>query len=484
MLAVAGAFTRMQFALRRTVHGSRRSRQCIAPLAIACLISAPLLAGRAACAAQAPTAGAVSTTDAATSAQTNVGTDVASPVQSPSVSAAGSTQSSTSLDSTIVTPAQSPAPLDSPPDVSSQLFVPAPRFIFAPSDSPLPRSRRPLPAHGWLIDGNADTRYRNASSGRTGSTYLNDGELDLGHALYWKNQYEGNFYSELITENTPDRSGGRGRYNDLAFGETYIDYRLPFQTQTGSTAYVRIGQFDLPVGLLPVYDTHLQVLQTLAPLGIGERVDWGAEVLGRFNGVIDYRFAATAGTGADHIYGDPNRVISFRLARLFATRNGVVNFGASLLSGRLPVTEVDPGTGFAPILPPSGKIAAPYGYINKSRLVGDATWNYRAVTARGEAMSGSDGNADVNGYFTEGEYRFAPGLSAVLARTYWYYGKKSSTSTDNAIGLDVAYGNNLAVRFLYEADRDIPYLTVSDDTDTLVSTHLRHIFTVQTLVRF
>ncbi len=333
------------------------------------------------------------------------------------------------------------------PDVRARaaLYLRSQRFCRCPG----PACR--CPAHGWLIDGNADTRYRNASSGRTDSTYLNDGELDMGHALYWKNQYEGNFYSELITENTPDRSGGRGRYNDLAFGETYVDYRLPFQTQTGSTAYVRIGQFDLPVGLLPVYDTHLQVLQTLAPLGIGERVDWGAEVLGRFNGVIDYRFAATAGTGADHIYGDPNRVISFRLARLFATRNGVVNFGASLLSGRLPVTEVDPGTGFAPILPPSGKIAAPYGYINKSRLVGDATWNYRAVTARGEAMSGSDGNADVNGYFTEGEYRFAPGLSAVLARTYWYYGKKSSTSTDNAIGLDVAYGNNLAVRFLYEA---------------------------------
>ena len=344
--------------------------------------------------------------------------------------------------------------------------------------------RLPLPAHGWLIDGNVDTRYRNASSGRTNSTYLNAGELDIGHALYSNDRYEGNFYSELVSENAPDRSGGRGRYNDLAFGETYIDYRLPFQTQSGSTAYIRVGQFDLPVGLLPVYDTHLQVLQTLAPLGIGERVDWGAEVLGRFNGVIDYRFAATAGTGADHVYGDPNRVLSFRLARLFATRNGVVNFGASLLSGRLPVTEVDPGTGFAPILPPSGKIAAPYGYINKTRLVGDATWNYRAITARGEAMSGSDGNADVNGYFTEGEYRFAPGLSAVLARTYWYYGKKSSTSTDNAIGLDVAYGSNLAVRFLYEQDRDIPYLAQSDITDSLASTHLRHIFTVQTLVRF
>ncbi len=335
----------------------------------------------------------------------------------------------------------------------------------------------------WTLDGALDLRYRQATSGRTDQGYLNQGELDIAHSFIHSNRDTGNIYVQLLDENVPDASGGEGQSSGLRFGEAYSIYRLPFQTQTGSTAYLKVGQFVLPVGLLPVYDTHQQILQTLAPLGIGERVNWGASIEGRFNGIIDYRFAVTSGDGPGHIFLIPDRVVSFRLGRLVATPYGVFNVGGSLLSGRLPVTEVDPTTGFAPVLPPSGQINPNFGFVNKTRIVGDAQWTYKQLIARGEAMSGSDANTSVNGYFLEGDYRFAPGLSGIISRTYWNYGKGSSTSEDNAFGIDIAYGNNEVTRLLYEERRDLPYST-SPTTAPLASTHVRHIFTVQGLVRF
>jgi hypothetical protein len=338
----------------------------------------------------------------------------------------------------------------------------------------------PPPAHGWIFDGDIDCRYRTASSGSTRELYVNDGELDIGHPIFLKNQLQGNLFAQVIDEKVPDETGGNHNFDDVAVGEAYANYHLPIQTETGSEAYLEVGQFPLPVGLLPNYDTHLHILQTLAPLGIGERIDSGLQVQGRFNGIIDYRFAATTGTGADHVDLNVTRVAAFRLGRFFATPYGVFNVGGSLLSGRLPVTEVDPLTGFPPVIPPSGRITPAYGFVQKSRIVADGTWTNRALTLRGEAMTGSDASTNVGGYFGMGEYRFAPGLAVQAARTYWNYGKGNSTSGDNAAGLEAEYTSNLVIRCLYEEQRDVPASAQSSGPTTPV----RHVFTVQTVVRF
>ena len=341
----------------------------------------------------------------------------------------------------------------------------------------------PTPAHGWIFDGDIDYRYRQASSGRTNDLYLNEGELDIGHPVFIDNQLQGNVFAQVIAENVPDASGGKGSIDDVAFGEAYANYHLPIQTDTGSTAYLQVGQFPLPVGLLPVYDTHLTILQTLAPEAIGERLDWGAEVQGRFDGIIDYRFAATSGNGPDHVDLNVTKVVSFRLGRLFATPVGVFNVGGSLLSGLLPVTDVDPTTGFPPILPPSGKITPTFGYVDKTRIVGDGTWTNRAVTARGEAMSGSDASVNVGGYFVMGEYRFAPGLTADVARAYWDFGRGNSQFGDDSIGIEADYTSNLVVRCQYEEQRDVPY-PLPESAEPASPSHTRNIFTIQTVVRF
>jgi hypothetical protein len=347
----------------------------------------------------------------------------------------------------------------------------------------LPGDRTPPPAHGWVVTGSVDGRFRNATTGTSHTIYLNDVELDIGHPIYAMNRFQGNIYAQVIDENVPDASGGQGPTRDVALGQAYVSYHLPIQTDTGSSVYLEVGQFPLPVGLLPVYDTHDSILQTLAPLGIGERNDFGIEVFGRFNGIIDYRVALTSGQGADHISFNPNKVLSFRLARLFSTPYGIVTFGGSLLSGKLPVSEVDPATGFAPVLTPSGRVTPEFGFVNKTRIAGDVTWVYRSFTARVEAMTGSDNQTTVGGFFAMGEYEFVPGISATISRTYWDYGIQDSTSGDTGYGLQFTPMANLQLSALYEDRRDVPYF-LTPTTGSEPTTHLRHIFTVQALVRF
>jgi hypothetical protein len=368
-------------------------------------------------------------------------------------------------------------------DSSTELT--SPETDIAPGAPPQPpidlRNLIPKALSHLIVDGALDLRYRDSTTGRSDSPYIQSIELDLQQPIINGQVQQGSVFLQMIGENPPDVAQQNG-VKEFAIGEAYASYRLPIMTDTDSTAYVRVGQFVLPVGLMATYDTHQEIIQSLYAEGIGERTDWGAAIDGRFYGVLDYNFAIAAGTGPGHLYAVPDRVVSFRLGRLFLTKYGTFNLGGSLLGGRLPVTEVDPATGFPPVLPPSGKLTAPYGYVDKTRLIGDGQWTYRAMTARGEVMDGSDGNTSVLGSFVEGEYRFAPGLSAVLADSYWDYGVGDSTSSDISTGLNISYGRGIVVRTVYEFQRDVP----SDLTKTLaeITTHNRRVFTVQVLLRF
>jgi hypothetical protein len=336
----------------------------------------------------------------------------------------------------------------------------------------------PNPLAHLLINGALDLRIRNSSNGRTNSPYIQSLELDLQEPLNYHKVQQGSIFVQMMGENPPDVVHPNG-IAEFAIGEAYVSYRLPIATDTDSTAYIKVGQFTLPVGLMATYDSHQEILQTLYPLGIGERTDWGVSIAGRFYGILDYNAAITAGTGPGNLYSVPDRVVTFRLGRLFVTNYGTFNLGGSLLGGRLPTTEIDPLTGFAPDLPPSGKVTALYGYEEKTRVIGDGQWNFRNITARGEAMFGYDSNNSVIGSFAEGEYAFAQGLSAVIADTYWNYGVNGSSTSDIATGININYGQNIAVRTLYEFQQNIPEQKLVGNP----SEH-REIFTVQLLFRF
>jgi hypothetical protein len=336
----------------------------------------------------------------------------------------------------------------------------------------------PNPLSHLLIDGALDTRFRTSNTGRSDSPYIQSVELDLQEPLDYHQVQQGSIFLQMIGENPPDVDHQNG-IKEFAIGEAYLSYRLPVATDTDSTAYVKVGQFQLPVGLMATYDSHQEILQSLYPEGIGERTDWGATIGGRFYGVLDYNFAVTAGTGPGNLYAIPDQVQTFRLGRLFVTQYGTFNLGASVLGGRLPVTEVDPVTGFPPDLPPSGKVTAPDGYQQKSRIIGDGQWTYRNVSCLGEVMSGYDDKTSVQGSFIENEYRFAHGLSAVLADSFWNYGIAESISSDVVGGLNIAYGQDIVVRTLYEFQRNVPEITEVGDAP-----RNRQIFTLQVLLRY
>jgi hypothetical protein len=372
--------------------------------------------------------------------------------------------------------AVSPAPLAAPPSTQSALpptgsigsAVPVPTDV-TPPEVALPP---PIPlGEGLLIGGAVDTRYRTASRGRTGQIYLNEAEIDIDRPFDYLGQPIGDVHLQLMVENPPDDSQAAG----LQIGEAYAVYKLPFQTQTDSTVYLKLGQFQLPFGLLAVYDPHLQILQPLYAQSIGLRTDFGMEVSGRFYGVLNYDFSLTTGQGPDHLDITPHRVAVFRLGRTFVTRNGTVNVGGSLLEGYLPVTDLTAAEPTLFSLPPSGYVDANRGYISKTRIAGDGTIIYKAITARGEAMYGADQNSRVLGYYAEVDYRFSPRAQLVGAHSLWDYPQSNSESDQNAFGVTYSPDSRVTLRALYQLLYNVP---------VDASAYNDHVFTVQALFRF
>ena len=344
-----------------------------------------------------------------------------------------------------------------------------------PTDQPPPEVPLPNPiplGQELLVSGALDLRTRTANTGRRGGIWVNTAEVDLQRPVTSKGVTRGNFYLQVLAENPPDQPHS----SDVQIGDAYFIYRLPAQTDFDSTAYVKVGQFPLPFGLLAVYDPHLLLLQPLYPQSLGVRNDFGVAVSGRAYGFLNYDLAITTGTGPNHLYATPNRVVTFRLGRTFTTRNGVVNVGGSLLQGRLPITDITTQNPFAVELPPSGRVRADRGgFISKSRLAGDASYGFRRVVARGEVVAGADGSQRVLGCYVEGNYSASKRLSVVAANSLFVYPEGNSTASQAAAGLTYAVSENLTFRALYQYLRDVPRDSGAG---------IRHRLTFQVLLRF
>jgi len=345
----------------------------------------------------------------------------------------------------------------------------------SPTDQPPPEVPAPRPMHLGLrtiVAGAIDTRYRTANSGRTYYPWLQSAEVDVTYPIVNGGVTKGNIVLQALAENPPDIP----RSNDVQFGEAYLIYKLPIDTSGDSTAYIKVGQFQIPFALLAVYDPHQLLVQPLYAQSLGLRNDWGVDLSGRFYTVLNYDFAITRGVGPSVIgQVDPTQVVTFRLGRTFYTRNGIINVGGSLLNGRLPNNDIDAEHPFATQLPPSGRVRAVLGYVNKSRIAGDGTLLFKRVTARAEAMAGADDDNKILGYYAEGEYTLSKRAGWLLARSFWKYPLGDSFSSDDQMGLTYVVSPNLTWRSLYESLRDKP----RDST-----AQWRHRFTIQLLLRF
>ena len=372
---------------------------------------------------------------------------------------------------------QSPAPHlrdaapDAPaPDIASSAPVSPP----TPTDQPPPEVPLPDPiplGDVLLISGAVDVRTRTSDTGRRGGVFVNAAELDFQHPITRKGSSRGNVFLQVLSEDPPDVPHGQ----DIQVGEAYVLYKLPVDSDFNSTAYLKAGQFQVPFGLLAVYDPHLLILQPLYAQSLGERTDFGLALSGRLYGYLNYDFSVTTGTGPNHIDVNPNRVVSFRLGRTFTTRNGVVNVGGSLLQGRLPNTDLTADHPFAVELPPSGRVRADRGFVSKSRIAGDGSYGFKRTTARGEVVAGADGDQRVLGYYAEADYRFTGRTSAALSRSLFVYPTGNSSATRESLGLTYASSSNLTFRALYQYLRDVP----RDEPGIT-----RHRLTFQVLLRF
>ena len=323
-----------------------------------------------------------------------------------------------------------------------------------------------------IVGGSIDLRYRTASHGRSETAYMNDAEVDVTYPLVFDSVTRGNVVLQAIGEDPPDIHDGA----DVEFGEAYLIYQIPTGKDSDSTAFVKVGQFQIPFGLLAVYDPHLQLTQPLYSESLGIRNDWGIAVSGKFYSILNYDLSVTRGVGPNVVgQVDPTEVVNFRLGRTFFTRNGTLNFGGSMLAGRLPDNTIDAKHPFAILLPPSGRVRVDQGYINKSRIAADATQLYKKATVRGEAIVGADNDNRVIGYYVSGEYMVIDKVGGIVARSYWKYPLGNSFTSSDQLGVTYAESPNITWRLLYEGLHDRP-----KDMQTTAS----HRFTVQCLFRF
>ena len=341
----------------------------------------------------------------------------------------------------------------------------------SPSEFPLPPPLFVLP--GLELRESIDERYRNSDTGRKHGLYTNAAEIDLSKEVLSKGVFEGDVVLQLIGEQPPDLRNS----DDLQIGQAYVQYRLPIETDTDSTVFFRVGQFQIPFGLLATYDPHRLIQQPLYAESLGLRTDWGIGVSGRFYGLLNYDLSVTAGSGPDHVQINPRKVTCFRLGRTFLTRNGMVNVAGSLLTGHLPDTEIDGANPFAVELPASGRIRANrgQGYVDKTRIAVDGTFIFKGATVRGEAVTGTDNNHRVFGLYTDSEYKFSRRAGVIGSLSYWRYPLGNSSSSDASFGFSYAPGRNTTIRLLNEYLRDVP---------RDLPGQVRHRLTLQTLVRF
>ena len=159
------------------------------------------------------------------------------------------------------------------------------------------------------ISGAVDARTHALDHSQPTKAWLNAAEIDIARPLSTGAQTVGKVLVQIIGETSPNAHGGR----DAQIGEAYIQYRLPLGLDSGDAASLKVGQFQVPFGLLATYDPHLRLMQPLYSQALGIRLDSGATVSGSFYGQLTYDFTITGGGGPNHLtFPEPPGRLPFR----------------------------------------------------------------------------------------------------------------------------------------------------------------------------
>lgn len=229
----------------------------------------------------------------------------------------------------------------------------------------------------------------------------------------------------------------RGRGKEMHFGNLYAIYRNKLGEPT-----VKLGQFVIPFGNLPAYETHTRPVQTLYPYSLGVRIDTGVEVDGFLNKDTEYQFSVTTGNGPYRLDNNSNKVLTARVNRSFEIGNNELRLGLSALHGSLPVFSVmsDPVMG-------DGKLQ---GFSMKNRVAVDAEYYMGPYLLRAEVVAGDDDGKAVYGHWLQFSYPLSYKTSIEVGTERW--SQSSGGLTGYWIGLEHKFTDNKIARLVYQTN--------------------------------
>ncbi len=185
---------------------------------------------------------------------------------------------------------------------------------------------------------------------------------------------------------------------------------------------LRVGHYLLPFGLLSYYDTERLLVHGIEEENLGNRLDWGAQMLG-YSGPVDYALSVSQGSGSEFRDPDGNKLVTGRIG----LQKDYSRYGFSVMTGKVDVDDEEDGA----------------DYQERRRIALDAEWDLAPWTLRGELIAGQDSGEAVNGGVMLVDYDLTPKLTLNSKIGWWH---EDETEPEAALGFSYSLPHNLILR--------------------------------------
>ena len=229
---------------------------------------------------------------------------------------------------------------------------------------------------------------------------------------------------------------GRGR--GMHFGNLYVIYRGKLGEPT-----VKVGQFVLPFGNLPYYETHTRPVQTLYRYSLGARIDPGIAVEGYLGKATEFQVAVTTGNGPYRKDNNGNKVVTARVSHTFELGDNELRLGVSALRGKLPVFSLmsEPGMSGGDVLE----------FSDKNRVAVDAEFYWGPYLVRAEVVAGDDNGRGAYGHWLQFSYPLSYRTSLEAGMERW--SQFSGGLTGYWAGIEHKLSEGKTARLVFETGR-------------------------------
>jgi len=262
--------------------------------------------------------------------------------------------------------------------------------------------------------------------------------LGLEYFRKFSNEYGDYLTFDLQVRLAYDSSLPRDDAWAIEVHNAWVEYKI------GLGKKIVAGHFAPAFGLEPLIDTHGTLMQTLAPMNIGFKKDWGVGFSGML-GDYDYQVAAQLGSGMSVRRRDSSGILTGRIGTP-AGRD--LQYGLSLLYGETLKVK---GAGTIP----RPELARPDAVLKK-RVGLDAQYLYGSYLFKGECAYGEDDGMQVLGALIEVDYTVpeVQELELQLQGSFWDrdLSKRETERVPLTAGLQYKVTSDLTVRAAWSTD--------------------------------